>query len=467
MKYQRHLRALLPVLLLMFSPAILAQAAETAPVVEEQKAPVSSGQEVEINEDNYRQFMELRDPRQQRSIMPEDAFKPASGSQKLDELPEESQKHLRNQLREIIVRGDQWKPGDEGTDYPYVPSEAAAKNSQLQQKEAEAWGELVDSYHKREAQIFENSARTQASMASDSELNGNPGGGQGEKQGSSKNSGAQGESSQQSEQQSPAKQNSEEAGKQANTSNVTSSSSSAGVSQNAMEFLQRMGKQQGEGNQATASNNAGQPENNASSGPGGPGEEQNAEAESGPGGKAEEQNQVTQQNDSEQSSSAESQTQNMPNDPNASELAGTSQNALEFLQQQGSEGENSSDGDSETPSDETGDADELAQSSQETTEEQQNGDSPIDSSSPPSTSNETRADATSGIDQNALEYLIGQQNQPNDQAGTNQAGTTGTLSIGELRNARGTGNSEVVAPPVVKENDEQSGGSPPDKDGDG
>jgi hypothetical protein len=466
MKYQTHLRTLLSISLLMFSPAILAQATATVPVVEEQENPVSSGQEVEINEDNYRQFMELRDPRQQRSIMPEDAFKPASGSQKLDELPEESQKHLRNQLREIIVRGDQWQPGDEATDYPYVPSEAAANNSELQKQEAEAWGELVDSYHKREGQIYENSARTRAAMASDSELSGNPGGGQGEKQGASENSGGQGESGQASEQKSRSEQDSKEAEKLANTSNVTNSSSSAGVSQNAMEFLQRMGNQQGKGTQATASSNAGQQNSDASSGPGGPGEEQNADAESGPGGKAEEQNQVTQQNDSEQSSSAERQSQDMPNDPNA-ELAGTSQNALEFLQQQGSEGENSSDGDSETPSDETGDADELAQSGQETGEEQQNGDSPIDSSSPPSTSNETGADATSGIDQNALEYLIGQQNPSNDQAGTNPAGTSGTLSIGELQNARGTGSSAGEAPPVIKENDEQPIGNPPDKDGDG
>jgi len=59
-----------------------------------------------------------------RNIIPENIFKPESGSQKLDKLPEESQKHLRNQLREIIVQGNEWKPGDEETEYPYSPSAA-------------------------------------------------------------------------------------------------------------------------------------------------------------------------------------------------------------------------------------------------------------------------------------------------------------------------------------------------------
>ena len=71
-----------------------------------QDAPAS--QEVEINEDNYRQFMELKDGLQQRTVLPENSYQSQAGLQKLDKLPEESQKHLRNQLREIIMQRGPW-----------------------------------------------------------------------------------------------------------------------------------------------------------------------------------------------------------------------------------------------------------------------------------------------------------------------------------------------------------------------
>jgi hypothetical protein len=115
-----QLISLLTVMALLYAPVGFSQdnePAETAPTGTETDAAtpedsdVPAGQEVEINEDNYRQFMELRDPLEQRSGIPEDAFKPGTGLQKLDKLPEESQKHLRNQLREVIVQSDQWKPG--------------------------------------------------------------------------------------------------------------------------------------------------------------------------------------------------------------------------------------------------------------------------------------------------------------------------------------------------------------------
>ena len=110
-------------------------------------AQAQPDQEVEVNEDNYRQFMELKDSLQQRTIAPEDSFQSRSGLQKLDQLPEASQKHLRDQLREIISRGERWQPGDENREYPYVPSEAARSSRRLQNQEAGAWGELLDNYH--------------------------------------------------------------------------------------------------------------------------------------------------------------------------------------------------------------------------------------------------------------------------------------------------------------------------------
>ena len=159
--------------ILAASPVLAQDEDTTLPSAEDAEASTTteaeapSSQEVEINQDNYRQFMELKDAMRQRDIIPENIFKPASGSQKLDKLPEESQKHLRNQLREIIVQGDSWKPGNEGTEYPYTPSAAASKDPSLENQEQEAWGELVGSYHDREAQIYENSSGSQAANGSE------------------------------------------------------------------------------------------------------------------------------------------------------------------------------------------------------------------------------------------------------------------------------------------------------------
>ena len=174
MNKQFQLISLFTILVFLYAPADFAQddeatttqasgadVEETAPDSEE----VPAGQEVEINEDNYRQFMELKEARQQRDMLPENSYQSQAGAQKIDKLPEESQKHLRNELREIIIQGDQWQPGDEDADYPYVPSKTASTNQALQKQEADAWGELVDNYHKREAEIYGNTSRSKAASA--------------------------------------------------------------------------------------------------------------------------------------------------------------------------------------------------------------------------------------------------------------------------------------------------------------
>ena len=120
-------------------------------------------QEVEYNDENYRRFMELKDQPGQRSSLPTNTYQ--SGTQKLDKLPESSQKHLRNQLREIILDGAEWAPGDENKEYPYVASVAAEKDPALQQQEQEAWGELVGKYHQREAQIYASAHGKEAGRA--------------------------------------------------------------------------------------------------------------------------------------------------------------------------------------------------------------------------------------------------------------------------------------------------------------
>ena len=232
-----------------------------------------TGQEVEINEDNYRQFMELKDARQQRGVFPETTFKPQTGNQKLDELPEESQKHLRNQLREIIVQGDPWQPGDEYTEYPYTPSDAAKSKPSLKKMETEAWGELVGAYHQREAQIHANTERLNAAADANGTgegAAGSPmGGTQGQNGGEPGSSGQQGSSNQQSAQQRIVGQSGSPGSHAPEPPNNDNIKNSAGVSQNAMEFLKNQSTSSGSSNSAETADSAGSswPNNAASSAP--------------------------------------------------------------------------------------------------------------------------------------------------------------------------------------------------------
>ena len=298
---QFQLSGLLCFLLILYFPLGFTQDKESSKETEPKDVDVPSGQEVEINEDNYRQFMELRDARDQRNMLPENAFKPGSGAQKLDKLPEESQKHLRNQLREIIMQGDQWQPGDEIGEHPYVPSAAASTDASLAKQETEAWGELVENYHQREAQIYENSARSQAAKS-----NAHNAGQGGEGQESSQPT--QGEQGGAADSYSP------------NAQNDPNATSTQGVSQNAMEFLSEKGSQvaqagemnNGEMNNGDTNDGAGESAQNDSQG--GEQAQQGSESQNQPG-----------------SNSAESTTATSTAQLENESTTGASQNALEYL----------------------------------------------------------------------------------------------------------------------------------------
>ncbi len=269
MKHQTLSHIFLLATALLSAPTILAQdeapAAEPAPTENKAAKGASHSQEVEYNEDNYRRFMELRDQQTEHSNLPTNAYQ--SGLKKLDELPEASQKHLRNQLREIILEGDAWAPGDEDKEYPYVASEGAQKDPELQQQEAEAWGELVGKYNEREAQIYAGAAAQSAAGAQAGEQ-------QAAQAGSA--SGAEGDSAADSnseagndgagEQQPGQQQQSESASAQDSYSPNAASNrqdpnakSTGGVSQNAMEFLLQSGSiesQDGEAENSGAASTA-------------------------------------------------------------------------------------------------------------------------------------------------------------------------------------------------------------------
>ena len=375
-----YLTCLLALMVLLLSTPVCAQDNEPAPPpatdaaetpAEEPEVPAS--QEVEINEDNYRQFMELRDANRQRNIIPENVFKPDSGLQKLEKLPEESQKHLRNQLREIIVQGDEWKPGDEETEYPYTPSAAASTDPSLEQQEKEAWGELVDSYNQRESQIYENSSGSQSAMGSE-QGSSNAGIGPG----SSGETGQSGEGSQgqQAGQEGNPDQSDTEGTYSLNGSSDSSGDSTAGVSQNAMEFLQGLGQGgggTGEGSSGDTPKNGDQGESPTPS---------------------EAQTQTGQQDSSEQGNALTGNSPTPPRDPNARSTAGASQNAMKFLQGSG--------GQAEEPGEST--------------------------TGEPVSARDPNAKSTAGSSQNAMEFLKGNSGQ-NKNAGS--SGTESSIANGE------------------------------------
>jgi len=280
-------------------------AADKTEAANTEESRPSSSQEVEINEDTYRQFMELKDANRPGDIIPETAFKPGSGLQKLDKLPEESQKHLRNELREIIVQGDPWQPGDENADYPYTPSAAASKNPALQKQEQEAWGELVDSYNQREAQIYAERAGNRATMNPQDGQGGQPGGGAGKegKEGEDK----EGLAGQATEQESSPDRDDTAGAFSPDAVNDPNAQNTSGVSQNALEFLQGLG---GTGENAGAPQGGGQQGSPGSQGQGSS-SQQNAARQAGNAASA----------SSSAAVSADTST------------AGTSQNAMDFLNQ--------------------------------------------------------------------------------------------------------------------------------------
>jgi len=289
MTFKNHITVLLLWLGLLLTPLISAQ--EDAPETEQDEINTNSGsQETEYSDDNYRRFMELKDQPGPTSTLPTNAYQ--SGTEKLDELPEDSQKHLRNQLREIILESDEWAPGDENGEYPFAASEAGEKNPALKQQEAEAWGELVGKYHEREAEIYANATRSNAASgmeggapdAAQSQAQaGKSGGNKGQESGEAGNeteaeqAGQQGESA-----NNQTASNANEGSAPPPSSPASSSSTSAGdpnaisttgVSQSALEYLLGNSSKMTNGNESNgqtgaAGSSAAQQQQAANSDPG-------------------------------------------------------------------------------------------------------------------------------------------------------------------------------------------------------
>ncbi len=156
--------------LLMALPAIAQDNGSAEP------DPDDLSRETDISEDNYRRYMELKDPRLERPAFPATVFKPPSSLEKMAQLPESSQKHLRNQLRGIILQSGPWTPAEPEREYRFVPSAEAQQDATLLRAEAEAWIELVGEYHEREAESLasENGQRSQPGSAATGNEPGEP-----------------------------------------------------------------------------------------------------------------------------------------------------------------------------------------------------------------------------------------------------------------------------------------------------
>ena len=116
--------------------------------------PEESSAQVEESDDSYRQRMELREgfPGQKTRI--ETTYSKPASNAKIDQLPVPSQKHIKDQMREMIMENGQWQPGQDLSGYPYDPSVAAQTDARLRRGEREAWSEELQKYEEREAQAY-------------------------------------------------------------------------------------------------------------------------------------------------------------------------------------------------------------------------------------------------------------------------------------------------------------------------
>lgn len=389
---------------------------ETAEVPE----TASSGQ-VEANEDIYRQFMELQDGLQRRDTAPQESWQAGARLEKLEELPEDSQKHLRNQLREIIVAGEAWQPGDEDKEYPYVPSVAAVDNRRLQNQEAGAWVELLDSYHAREAQIHANAERSSAASVSP---------------------GPQGDTGQAAmEAQGQDSRGGQPSQQAADSANVTADSFSPsmqagasagnqpGVAQSAMEFLQQSGYRAGSG----PADQPGQMERQAQLA------QQQGQGQAGQAADAQ-QSQAAEQASAQSQSATAAAGMSMP----VQAAAGAEQSAMQYLQQAGNVTAQSTG--------EAGGADGQAQ-----TVDQQEMELPISPAEAQVAADSGEDEPSSeGVSQSALEYLSGERSS---------GAPADTLSIEDLLDAQGivtggvSGSAGTTELPADPEQGKDGGGS--------
>jgi hypothetical protein len=213
--------------------ALTTQAQENSP---QRDGSDETSDQVEESEEAYRRRMELEGARQQETFS-NTSYSSQAKQEKIDKLPEESQKNIRAQITDIIIENGEWKPSDVLQDYPYQPTEAAGEDSELLKQEQEAWAEQVDKYHEREAAAF---GATRPPMPGTGEQQAGAGDG-----GESQQQGGQGKAEGGQESEQSVSDESRTAGAyapyQSGKRSEEDALSTAGVSESALDFLR--GKQ--------------------------------------------------------------------------------------------------------------------------------------------------------------------------------------------------------------------------------
>lgn len=222
---RQHLLVALPMLMLILvlvPTAAWAQSADIAGAGEKKTPETSddSSQHVEESEEAYRRRMETAESHDQGDVMRPRPTGTSKAPEGIDALPADSRKHLRDELRNVIIEQGEWQPADVNNVYPYSPSAAAEEDPQLRKQEEQAWGELIAEYHKREAAAL---------AAGGGRVDGSePGEGQ-------EGSGQQGQAG--SSSGSAASRSSSSAAERAAKEAASSTAAGMGVSQSALEFL--------------------------------------------------------------------------------------------------------------------------------------------------------------------------------------------------------------------------------------
>ena len=189
-----------------------------------------SSDRTEESEEAYRRRMELEGARDNETYA-DTSYGSQVETEKIDKLPRESQENIRDQITDIIIENDEWEPSDVLEDYPYEPTEAAKKDPALRDQEEEAWAEQVDKYHEREAGAF---GATRPPMPGEPGQPGQPGSQGSEPQEGGQSGGGQNgsESEGESEPNDAGGFNPGQAG-----SSSDDETSTAGVSESALDFL--------------------------------------------------------------------------------------------------------------------------------------------------------------------------------------------------------------------------------------
>jgi hypothetical protein len=217
---------------LCFISAVPVQAQDSSPQAGDSD---ESTQRVEESEEAYRRRMELEGARDHDTFS-NTSYASQAKQQKIDKLPEESQRNIRDQITDIIIENGEWKPGDVLEEYSYEPTKAAGKNPVLLEQEEEAWAEQVEKYHEREAAAF--GATRPAMPGSDTQQAGTGSSGDGHQAG--EQGGGQNGSGQDGSQGGPGSAGSYQPYQSPNRDD-DDEISTAGVSESALDFLR--GKQ--------------------------------------------------------------------------------------------------------------------------------------------------------------------------------------------------------------------------------